>query len=59
VPPGELDELPGPGQHGAALRRTDQRDTAAAPELEQALLPEQVKGSQDPNFTIVLAPPSP
>jgi hypothetical protein len=47
VPPGELDEFPGPGQHRTALRRAYHRDTAAAPELEQALFPEQVKRSQD------------
>ena len=47
VPPGELDEFPGPGQYRAALRRTHHGDTAAAPELEQALFPEQVKRTQD------------
>src|SRR4029077_2340502 len=37
----------GPGHHRAALRRADDGDAPSAPELEQALLPEQVKRAQD------------
>jgi hypothetical protein len=44
---GEFDEIPCPGEHGAALGGARDGDAASAPELQQSFLPEDVQCPQD------------
>jgi hypothetical protein len=43
----EFEEIPGPAEHGTALRRAGYGDAAAAPELQQAFVPEHVQRAEN------------
>jgi hypothetical protein len=47
VVPGEVEEIPGAGEHGAALGGAGHGDPASAAELQQAFVSEEVQGAQD------------
>jgi len=50
VVPGEVEEIPGAGEDGAALGGARHGDAASAAELQQAFVSEEVQGAQDGIF---------